>query len=96
MRKIKEILRLLAQGASERQIAQSLQISRAAVAAYRRRAEAAGLSWPLPTELDDGALQARLVPAATVSRAARRQPDWAAIHQELRRQGVTLRLLWLE
>ena len=96
MRKIRDILRLQAEGLSDRQIARSLGLSHRTVGAYRQRAQAAGLGWPVPAELDDGALQARLFPAAAVSRAARPQPDWATIHRELRRQGVTLRLLWLE
>ena len=47
MRQVYEVLRLKwGQGLSERKIAQSLGISRPAVAEYVRRAQAAGLSWP--------------------------------------------------
>src|SRR6201995_5582890 len=55
--------------------------------------------WPLPEDITDESLEARLYPAATATTAmsARRpQPDWAAIHRELRRPGVTLQLLWEE
>jgi transposase len=53
------------------------------------------VSWPLPAELDDAALEARLFPAAPAGRE-RVPPDLAAIHQELKGVGVTLHLLWEE
>ena len=98
MRKIKDVLRLCwGQGLSKRQVARSCGMSRPAVDAYLRRAEAAGLSWPLPVGLDDGAL-ARLLfpPAPPVPAAARGMPDWSDVHRELKRPGVTLQLLWHE
>jgi DNA-binding NarL/FixJ family response regulator len=49
MRKIKELLRLDAEGLSEREISRSLKLSRSTVQRYRQRAEEAGLTWPLPT-----------------------------------------------
>ena len=62
-----------------------------------RRARAAGLAWPLPEGLDDDALDAVPVHQASRSpRAPRPVPDWAKVHTELRRPGVTLMLLWLE
>lgn len=96
MRKIKEYLRLRAAGHSNRSIAQSLGISHSTVRLYRQRAEATGLSWPLPSELSDGALEARLFPKAPPLLVDRPVPDWAEIHRELKRKGVTLQLLWLE
>ena len=67
MRKIKEVLRLCwGQGLSKRQAAGSCGISRPVVDGYLRRAEAAGLSWPLPVELDDGALERLLFPSSPV------------------------------
>jgi len=98
MRKIKEILRLKwSCGLSNRKIAQSCAISRSAVAEYLMRASAAGLVWPLPAEWDDAKLEELLFPAATgVSREQRPVPDWAELHQEYKRKGVTLSLLWQE
>jgi transposase len=96
MRKIKEVLRLHAAGFSDRAIAQSLQISHSTVRQYRERAAAAGLSWPLPPELGEAALEARLFPPAPSSAAERTLPKWDHIQRELRRDGVTLQLLWLE
>ena len=55
----------------------------------------AGLCWPLPADLDDAALEARLFPAPAVGRE-RVMPDLAELHQELKGVGVTLQLLWEE
>jgi len=97
MRKIKEVLRLKASSASNRKIAVSCGISRPTVSEYLRRAADAGLSWPLPAELNDTALEAQLfppIPALPVQ--ARGIPAWPVIHHELKRKGVTLFLLWQE
>ena len=96
MRQVSEVLRLKGgQGLSERKIAQSLGISRPAVAEYVRRAQAAGLSWPLPEPCDAEALERVLFPS--VSRrvpAMHVVPDWATVHHELKRKGMTWFLLW--
>ena len=58
---------------------------------------AAGLGWPLPVGLSDVELERRLFPAPpALPRVARMVPDWSVLHQELRRPGVTLMLLWEE
>jgi len=57
MRKIKEVLRLKWEhGFSNRKIASSCSISRSTVAEHLRRAEEAGLSSPLPSELEEAEL----------------------------------------
>ena len=98
MRKIKDVLRLCwGQGLSKRKAARSCGVSRPAVDEYLRRAEAAGLCWPLPAGLDDGALERLLFPPPPALPAGERGvPDWSHIHQELKRKGVTLFLLWQE
>jgi transposase len=98
MRQVHEVLRLKwAIGLSDRQIAQSLSLSRPTVAAYIRRAQAAGLSWPLPDGLDEATLERRLfLPPPTTGALTHLAPDWAQVHQELKRKGVTLLLLWQE
>lgn len=61
------------------------------------RADVAGLSWPLPDTLSAVELEARLFPSATGEvRNNLAVPDWAHVHRELRRKGVTLALLWEE
>jgi hypothetical protein len=98
MRKIKDILRLKwACGLSNRQVAASCGVARSTVAETLYRATAAGLSWPLPEDLDDAQLETRLYPAApSPTSPPRAMPEWATVHQELTRKGVTLALLWQE
>jgi predicted transcriptional regulator len=60
MRHIDEVLRLAAQGLSQHEISTSLGISRTSVHNYLERARQAGLSWPLPKDLDAAGLEARL------------------------------------
>jgi transposase len=98
MRKIHEVLRLKWESRlSHRTIAQSCGISPGTVSDYVQRAQAIGLTWPLPNELDEEALYRRLFPQpSSTSGRVIPQPDWAALHTQLRRPGVTLRLLWVE
>lgn len=98
MRKIQEVFRLkFVCGLSDRQIARSCSIARSTVGEYLRRFTAAGLSWPLPPGLDVGELERLLFPQSPVVAVSDRPvPLWAHIHQELRRKGVTLALLWEE
>ena len=96
MRKIRDVLRLRAGGMSKRKIAASLSIGVTAAGDCIRRARRAGLSWPLPENLSDEALERILYPPKVTAKDRRPQPDWAGIHRELRRPGVTLQLLWEE
>jgi len=98
MRKIKEVLRLKwHHGHSNKQIALSCKISRTTVSEYLNRAEKAGITWPLDTALDDGALEALLFPVkSTIPFSERSMPSMEHLHRELRRKGVTLQLLWYE
>ena len=96
MRKVREIIRLrFGEGLSMRAVSASLQIPLTTVTDHVSRARRAGLSWPLPEDLDDEALEARLFASAQPLRA-RPSPDWQKIHSELHRPGVTLMLLWFE
>jgi transposase len=97
MRKVRDVLRLAAAGLSKRKIAASLGVSATAARDCIWRARRAGLAWPLPADLTDEELECRLYPPPTVAARDRRpQPEWAAVHRELRRPGVTLQLLWEE
>jgi transposase len=98
MRKIKEVLRLrFEHGLSHRAIARSCGIGITSAREYLVRAKAAGLVWPLPEGLDDGALEALLFPALPRSGEVEPVlPVWSEVHQELRHKGVTLQLLWQE
>jgi len=97
MRKIRDALRLKEQGLSPKKIGGSIGVGRSTVQEYLSRARVAGLSWPLPDGLSDGDLERLLFPrTAGDVRGAFVQPDWAYVHGELRRKGVTLMLLWEE
>ena len=99
MRKIRDVLRLTAAGLSSRKVAASLSVGGTTVIDCLQRARAAGVAWPLPEDITDEVLEARLYPASAslAELAARRpRPDWATIHRELKRPGVTLQLLWAE
>jgi transposase len=98
VRKIKEVLRLKWEcQISERSIARSCRISRSTVSEYLKRAEAAGLEWPLSEEITDNQLYERIFPRTIqLNPKAAYVPDWQTVHLELRKKGVTLRLLWME
>jgi transposase len=99
MRRVREILRLKHEAAAtDRVIARSLGIARSTVGLTLERVAAAGLRWPLPSTLTDRVLEAMLYSNRGSRPGGRRktEPDWASVHHELRRPGVTLMLLWEE
>jgi transposase len=100
MRRVREILRLKYEcGASDRAIAVAVCVARSTVQRCLARFAAAELSWPLPATLTEHGLEALLFAPLGGSKPGIRhkaEPDWAAIHRELRRPGVTLLLLWEE
>jgi transposase len=99
MRKIREVLRLKWDlELSSRQVARSCHIGRKTIHDYLQRAKRAGLSWPLPDELDDAALERLLFPPTTAaSKHSRAVPDWPTVHEELKRhKHLSLFLLWEE
>lgn len=99
MRKIKEILRLKFDcDLSNRGIGRSCSTSHSTVADYISRFEESGLSWPVPPELDELSLERRLFPLDPMIKrnGTSREPEWKYIHEELRKKGVTLLLLWKE
>jgi transposase-like protein len=96
MRQVREVLRLkFVGGVPTREIARRIGVAASTVRETIRRFQAAGLSWPLPEELSDLALEAKLFAAAGTKQGHRRQvePDWASIQRELKRKHVTLALL---
>ncbi|MFA5941835.1 MAG: IS21 family transposase [Sinimarinibacterium sp.] len=96
VRKIREVLRLRFEaGVSERQIGVALSMARSTVQECLRRVREAGLSWPLPGDADDAALEARLYPVGHVAPTFPK-PDFEHVHAELKRKGVTRLLLWQE
>ena len=65
MRKIREVLRLkYGLEKTIREISQSCLIGKSTVSDYLLRASAAGISWPLPEDLDDTGLERLLFPSS--------------------------------
>jgi len=98
MRRIKEVLRLhFEHQQSARQIAHSCDIARSTVKEYLDRVQKSGLSWPVPADLDDAALENILFPPLSLIPQEKRQmPPMDYLHRERKRKGVTLQLLWHE
>jgi len=93
MHKLREILRRkLLLKESHRKVSIAVQVSAGTVASVVAVASELGLDWTAIAELTDEQLQLKMYPAAT-GRSARPEPNWAEIHVELRRKGVTLALL---
>ena len=97
MRQIRQTLRLhLEAGLSYAQISAALGIAKSTVGSMVLMARAAGVDWAGAQALTDEALEAKLYRPPVPRASARLEPDYAAIHQELKRPGVTLMLLWEE
>ena len=97
MRQILEILRLQHHQLSIREIARSCGVPASTVGDYLRRARVAGLGWPLPAGLGEAELLQRLLATPLVAVVPDPAlPDWPAVHQEMARASVTLRLVWQE
>lgn len=98
MIKIRDILRQRYElNSSYRGIARSLNISLSTVGEYLRRAKAADIRWPLPEGMSDDELRNLLfLPSTDGSTSSKPQPDWAYVHIELAKKGMTLLLLWRE
>jgi transposase len=108
MRHVREILRLHNLNLSSRQIGISCRISKTTVNNTIKRAQAAGITWPIPDHLDDLTLERTVftfkpIPSESLDPSSNDpvpviegQLDWSVVHLELKRKGVTRRLLWQE
>src|ERR1700744_4965796 len=102
MRHVRDVIRMKAAGMPSREIARRVGAAPSTVRLTIRRFEASGLTWPLPDDVTDTVLEARLFASAGAGPGTRRghrrqaEPDWAAVHRELKRKHVTLSILWEE
>jgi transposase len=97
MRQIRETLRLhLQAGLSYNEIGRALKISKSVVGKYVCLARVAAVDWDTAQTLSDEDLEARLYRPAVPRSSHQLAPDFAVVHQELKRPGVTLMLLWEE
>ena len=96
LRMIKDVIRLKWEARlSHDKIATALGISKGAVQKYVALASAAKLDWDEVRDWDEPRLQQALLPASRPP-SGFVEPDWARVHQDLQRKGVTLMLLWQE
>jgi transposase len=97
MRRIRETLRLhLQAGLSYSEIGGALKISKSVVGKYVLLARVAGVDCEVADTLSDDELEARLYRPPVPRSSHQLAPDFAVVHQELKRANVTLRLLWEE
>jgi transposase len=95
MTSYREILRLYAQGISQRGIAKSCGCARNTVARVLYQAQRRKIEWSNIRDLTDGDLHQLLFPDQ-IQLGSRKAPDCEYIHREMARSGVTLSLLWNE
>ena len=95
MRKIREVLRLAHEHKlSIRQVSRATGIGKSTVGEFVARAKVIGITWPIPPEISDVELEARLfTPAGFHQAPTRPVPDWPKVHQELKRRHVSLRAM---
>ena len=96
MTKYREILRLSNLGLSQQNIADSCNVSKKTVNRVLKRAEELGISWPLDENDTDAVLAEKFFPSSRQIKSNKRMPDYAYIHKELLRNGVSKKLLWTE
>ena len=100
MRHVRDVMRMKLAGMPTREIARRVGAAPSTVRLTVHRFEEAGLTWPLPDDVTDAALEARLFAGAGCgSRQGHRriaEPEWAAVHRELKRKHVTLSIVWEE
>jgi len=97
MRQIRQALRLhLEAGLSYAQVARAIGIGKGTVGKFMLHARAAGVDWAVAQGLSDEELERRLYRQPVPRSSRQLEPDYAWIHQELKRPGVTLQLLWEE
>jgi len=97
MRKIREVLRMKQKGHSHREITASVGLSEGSFSDYLARAREAGLTWADAETMTDTEVEGRLF-----ALVGRNEPkpralinfEWVA--REMRRTGVTLKLLWVD
>jgi transposase len=99
MRLAREIIRLkFSACVPTRDIARRLGLAPSTVRENLKRFEGSGLAWPLPEDISDSDLEAALYSNRRSKRGHRRhpEPDWPAVHREMKRKHVTLMIVWDE
>jgi transposase len=96
MRRVKEVLRLAHElGYSLRQISRSVRLSSTSVRNYLARADAAGVRYDDIADSCEAEIEAVLFKQPDLP-PSRPQPNWVTVAEDLRKDAVTLQLLWQE
>ena len=96
MTQYREIIRLDSMNISGRQIAETLHCSRNTVARTLEAAKEHNISWPLPKEQTDAVLEKLFYSRESVNLSNKRMPDFEYVRKELKKNGVSKKLLWIE
>lgn len=94
--KAKLIIELDARKMSRREIARTRHISAHTVKEVLDRASEKGVAWDDVSLMGDEEIAALLFPEEKAAEEAVARPDYDYVHEELRKVGVTLKLLWEE
>ena len=95
MRDLKRILELRFENHSQREIARMLKVSRNTVRDVFDAADAAGVYWNTAYNLSESQINELLFPSNGID-VSYEQPDYAYVHKELLKVGVSLKMLWKE
>ena len=96
MRHVREIIRLkFSASVPTRDIARRLGLAPSTIRENLKRFEGSGLAWPLPDGISDSDLEAALYANRRSKRGHRQhpEPDWPAVHREMKRKHVTLMIV---
>ena len=96
MTKYREILRLSGLGLSQKNIADSCNVSKKMVNRILKRARELDISWPLDENDTDAVLAEKSFPSANQVASNKRMLDYDYIRKELLRNGVSKKLLLTE
>ena len=94
--KVKMILELLSCGMSQREIARSRKISRGSISSVSKLAKDLGITYDQIKNKTESEVYKLFFPDKFMTEQLYKYPDYAYIHKELKRTGVTLKLLWQE
>ncbi|MDD4886534.1 MAG: hypothetical protein PHO64_06370 [Thiomonas sp.] len=83
-------------GLSYEEVGRAFKISKSVVGKYVSLVKVAGVDCAVADGLDDAELESRLYRPAAPRASHQLATDFGLIHQELKRPGVTLVLLWEE
>ena len=96
MTKYRESLRLSGLGLSQKNIADSCNVSKKMVNRILKRARELDISWPLDENDTDAVLAEKFIPSANQVASNKRMLDYDYIRKELLRNGVSKKLLLTE